>query len=123
MQLSHWVRFEELCVTAVVVGANVLQWRGVRCPCPCIDPTFPRCHPNSWKPYHRPAAKGTVSPLQPSDGLILAIGPRLEGHSVIFLAIQTHPSCRFHLVVDFPGLRRSGSWSQTINQAQDFPEP
>ncbi len=27
-----------------------------------------------------------MSPLQPSDGLILEIGPRLEGHSVIFCA-------------------------------------
>ncbi len=27
-----------------------------------------------------------------------------------------------HLAVDFPGLRRSGSWSQIINQAQNFPE-
>ena len=27
--------------------------------------------------------------MQPSDGMILVIGPRLEGHSVIFLAIQT----------------------------------
>ncbi len=67
-------------------------------------------------------AKGTVSPLQPSDGMILVIGPRLEGHSVIFLAIQTHLSCRFLLAVDFLGLRRSGSSSQIINQAQDFPE-
>ncbi len=49
-------------------------------------------------------------------------GLRLEGHSVIFLAIQTHPSCRFLLTVDFLGLRRSGSWSQIIDQAQDFPE-
>jgi hypothetical protein len=47
---------------------------------------------------------------------------RLEGHSVIFLAIQTHLSCRFHLAVDFPNPRRSGSWSQIINQAQDFRE-
>ena len=30
--------------------------------------------------------------MQPSDGMILVIGPRLEGHSVIFLAIQTHLS-------------------------------
>ncbi len=52
----------------------------------------------------------------------LVIGPRLEGHSAIFLAIQTHPSCRFLLAVDFPGLRRSRSWSQIINQALDFPE-
>ncbi len=54
--------------------------------------------------------------------MILVIAPRLEGRSVIFLAIQTHPSCRFHLAVDFPGLRRSRSWSQIIDQAQDFPE-
>ncbi len=60
--------------------------------------------------------------MQPSDGLILEIGPRLEDHSPRFSAIQTHPSCRFHLTVDFPGLRRSGSWSQIIGQAQDFPE-
>ncbi len=54
--------------------------------------------------------------------MILAIGPRLEGHLPVFTAIQTHPSCRFHLAVDFPGLRRSGFWSQIINQAQDFPK-
>ncbi len=29
--------------------------------------------------YHCPTANGTVSPLQPSDGQILEIGPRLEG--------------------------------------------
>ena len=54
--------------------------------------------------------------------MILVIGPRLEGHSVIFLTIQTRLSCRLLLAVDFPGLRRNGSWSQIINQAQDFPE-
>ena len=85
-------------------------------------PTFPIYHPNSWNSYHFPTAKGTVSPMQPSDGMILVIGPRLEGHSVIFLAIQTHLSCRFLLAVDSLGLRRSGSSSQIINQAQDFPE-
>ena len=30
--------------------------------------------------------------LQPSDAKILVVGPRLESHSVIFLAIQTHLS-------------------------------
>jgi hypothetical protein len=50
----------------------------------------------------------------------LEIGPRLNGHSVIFLTIQPHPSCRILLAVDFPGLRRSGSWSQVIDWAQDF---
>ncbi len=54
--------------------------------------------------------------------MILEIGPRLEGQFPIISAIQTHPSCRFLLTVDFLGLRRSGSWSQIINQAQDFPE-
>ena len=53
-----------------------------------IEPTFPIYHPNSWKSYHFPTAKGTVSPMQPSDGMILVIGPRLEGHSVIFLATR-----------------------------------
>ncbi len=32
--------------------------------------------------------KGTASPLQPSDGLILVSGFRLEGHWVIPLAIH-----------------------------------
>ena len=72
--------------------------------------------------YHRPTAKKTVSPLQPSDGMILVIGPRLEGHSVFFLAIQTHLSCRFLLAVDSLGLRRSGSSSQFIDPPQDFPK-
>ena len=44
--------------------------------------------------------------MQPSDGMILVIGPRLEGHSVIFLAIQTHLSCRFLLAVDSLGLHQ-----------------
>ncbi len=60
--------------------------------------------------------------MQPSDGLILVSGPRLEGHSVIFLAIQTHLTCRFLLSIDSLNLRRSGSWSQIINQAQDVGE-
>ncbi len=50
------------------------------------------------------------------------IWPCPETHSAQFFIIQTHPSCRFHLAVDFPGLRRSGSWSLIIDQAQDFPE-
>ena len=54
--------------------------------------------------------------------MILEIGPRLEGHLPRFSTIQAHLSRRFYLAVDFLGLRRSGSWSQIINQAQDFPE-
>ncbi len=54
--------------------------------------------------------------------MILVIGPRLEGHSVIFLAIQTHLSYRFLLAVDSLGLRRSGSSSQFIDPPQDFPK-
>ncbi len=67
-------------------------------------------------------AKGTAFPLQPSDGLILVSGLRLEGHSVILLVIQTHLSCRFLLAVDSLGLRRSGSSSLFIAPPQDFPK-
>ena len=44
-------------------------------------------------------------------GVILEIGPRLEGRLSRFSAIQTHLACRFYLAVDFPGLRRNGSSS------------
>ncbi len=40
----------------------------------------------------------------------------------VFRVIKTHLSCRFHLAVDFLGLRRSESWSQIIDQAQCFSE-
>ncbi len=63
-----------------------------------------------------------VFPQQPSDRLNLVIWPCSEAHSANFLVIQTHPSHRFYLAVDFPGLRRNGSLSQVINQAQDFLE-
>jgi len=46
----------------------------------------------------------------------------LEGHFPRFTAIQTHLSHRFYLAVDFLGLRRNGSSSWIINQAQDFLE-
>jgi len=46
----------------------------------------------------------------------------LEGHLPRFFAIQTHLACRFHPAVDVPGLRRCGSWSRIIDQAQDFLE-
>ncbi len=55
-----------------------------------------------WKSYHRPTAKEIASPLQPPDGLILEIGPRLEVPSVNFLAIQTHLSHRFLPCHEFP---------------------
>ena len=87
-----------------------------------MKPIFLRRHPNSWKSYHRPSAKGTVSPLRPSDGMILLIGRRLKGHSVISLAIQIHLSRRFLLAVDSLGLRRSGSSSQFIDPPQDLPK-
>ncbi len=54
--------------------------------------------------------------------MILVIGPRLEGHSVIFLVIQIHLSCRILLPVDYLGLRRRGSSSQFIDPPQDFPK-
>ena len=70
----------------------------------------------------RPHLQGTLFLLQTSDDMILVIGPRLEGHLVVSLAIQTHLSCRNLLAVDSVGLRRNGSSSQIINQAQDFLE-
>ena len=66
-----------------------------------VKPTFPRRHTNSGKSYHHSTAKGTVSPLPPLDGMVLVIGPRLKSHLPISTAIQTHPSCRFHLAVDY----------------------
>ncbi len=54
--------------------------------------------------------------------MILVIGPRLEGHSVICLAIQTHPSCRFLPAIDSLALRWSGISSQFIDPPQDFPK-
>jgi len=54
--------------------------------------------------------------------LFLKIDPRLKRHLPRFSAIQTHPSCRFHLAVVFPYLCRSGSWPQIINQTQEIPE-
>ncbi len=45
-----------------------------------------------------------------------------EAQSAQFFAIQTHLSHRFNLAVDFLGLRRNGSLSQIIDQAQDFLE-
>ncbi len=37
-----------------------------------------------------------------------------------YSTIQTYPSRRFHMAVDFPGLRRSRASSQIINPPQDF---
>ncbi len=54
--------------------------------------------------------------------MILVIAPCLGCHSANFVVIQTHLSRRFYLAADSLGLRRSGSSSQIINQAQDFPE-
>ena len=45
---------------------------------------------------------------QSSDGLVLKIGPRPEGHLARFSAIQTHPSCRFHLSIDFSAYAGTG---------------
>jgi len=49
--------------------------------------------------------------LQPTDGMIMELGPRPEGHSVAFPAIQTHFSRYFHRAIDFLGLRRGGFWA------------
>ncbi len=70
----------------------------------------------------RSTTKGTASLLRPSDGMILLVGSRLEGHSVTFLAIQAHFSRYFHRAVDFLGLRRGGSLAWTIDWLRDCPE-
>ena len=74
-------------------------------------PTIPKLH-RRWN----------VFPLLASDGLILVIWRSSEAHSDNFVVIHTHPSRRFYLAVKFLGLRRNGSSSQIINQAQDFSE-
>ncbi len=87
-----------------------------------LKPTFPRSPPNSGKSYRRLTAMRTASLPKPSDGMISAIDPRLEGHTVIFLATQTHLSCRFLPAVNSLGLLRSGSSSQFIDPPRDFPK-
>ncbi len=51
--------------------------------------------------------------------MILEIGPRLEGHSVIFFAIQTHPSCRFHLAAEERTIK--GSYMGSCVPSRDIP--
>ncbi len=82
---------------------------------PQITPKFREIVPS----FHR---QGNCIPSAAIVGLILEIGPRLEGHLYRFFAIQTHPACRFHVAADFPGLRRSKSWSQIIDPPQNFPK-
>ncbi len=79
-----------------------------------IIPTFPRCPSNSWKSYHRSTTKGTASLPQPSDGLILEIGPRPEGHYPDFPPFRQTPPVVFTWPSIFPaytgtGLRRRSS--------------
>ena len=52
--------------------------------------------------------------------MILEIGPRLEGHSVICLAIQTHLSCRFLLAGDYPKDTLGAAPREAVD-AFDFP--
>ncbi len=99
----------------VSAGATLLAY--------VVHPTLSRHFPdNPQIQGNRTAVEGTEFSPQPTDSLILKTCPRLKGHLPRFSAIHTNPSCRFHLAIDFPGLRRSGSWSQIINQAQDFPK-
>ena len=78
------------------------------------NPTFPRCPSNSWKSYHRSTTKGTASLPQPSDGLILEIGPRPEGHYPDFPPFRQTSPVVFTWPSIFPaytgtGLRRRSS--------------
>ncbi len=63
-----------------------------------------------------------VFPPQPSDSQILVSWPCLKRRFPIIPVIQMQLSCRFYLAVTFLALRRNGSWSQIIDQTQDFPE-
>jgi hypothetical protein len=58
--------------------------------------------------------------LQPSDGLILEIGPRLEGNLPKYSTIQMYPSRRFHMAVDSLDLRWRGSSSRFSDPPKDF---
>ena len=61
--------------------------------------------------------------MQSSDGIDfgdLTVPGRQFAH--IFSSSRQTSPVAFHLAVNFLGLRRNGSWSQIINQAQDFPE-
>jgi hypothetical protein len=64
---------------------------------------------------HRQGNSNPLAAIRWPD-FVCVSGLRLEGYSVIFLAIQTHLSYRLLLAVDSFGLRRSGSSSQIINQ-------
>ncbi len=70
-------------------------------------------------PYHR-RGKRAFSAANRWPDFAVFLCP--EGHLPIFFVIQTLPSFRIYLAVDFPGLRQLGSSPQIIDQAQDFPE-
>jgi hypothetical protein len=74
-----------------------------------------------WRCYPNGAVVGKVFRLSLLDSTIFVGWRCPEAHSANFVVIQTHLSRRFYLGVDFLGLRRSRSWSQIINQAQDLP--
>ena len=76
----------------------------------------------SMRSYPKCAALVMDFPPQLSDSLILVSWSCPEGHVPIIPVIQAYLSRTFHLAVDFLGLRRNRSWSQIINQAQDFLE-
>ena len=77
---------------------------------------FPRrCYANC-------AVVGRVFRLSLPDSSIFVGWRCPEAHSANLVVIRTPLSRHFHLAADFPGLRRSGSLSQIINQARSFPE-
>ncbi len=76
----------------------------------------------SMRSYLYRAAIVTVVPPEPSGRIILVGWPYLKGRFPIIPVIQMQLSYRIYLAVTFLALRRIGSWSQIIDQAQDFPE-
>ena len=62
---------------AISESLAALDWlRRAGCRQFFFKPTFPIYHPNSWKSYHFPTAKGTVSPMQQEQFFVRAEGAR-----------------------------------------------
>jgi hypothetical protein len=85
----------------VAQSGGEVNWLRDRCPVECL-PTTDATHGDLSRGRQRPEQNGRRFRIpEPSDSMILIFGLRLEGHSVIFLTMQTPLSCRFPLAVEF----------------------
>ena len=87
-----------------------------------FEPTFPRQPPDSWKSYPRTIIEGIEFSPQPSDDPMFRISCVWKAICPYLPSFKRTSPVVFIWAVDFPGLRRNGSSSQIIDQAQDFPE-